>query len=87
LLGRPWLYEHGTVASTLHQCLNYYRGRERKINGSVKPFTRVESHFTNAGFFEEDDTPKETMQATITSTGRGSMKNVIEVPKEDMPTH
>ena len=42
LLGRPWLHEHGIVASTLHQCLKYYRGGERKINGDVRAFTRAE---------------------------------------------
>ena len=87
LLGRPWLYEHGIVASTLHQCLKYYWGGERKINGSVKPFTRVESYFADARLFEKDNTPKETMPATITSTSRGSMKNVIQVLKEDIATH
>jgi len=59
--------------------------RERKINGSIKPFTKAESHFADARFFEKDDTCKETMAAAITSTARGSMKNVIQVPKEDMP--
>jgi len=61
LLGRSWLHEHGIVTSTLHQCLKYYRGGERKINDSVKPLTRVEPHFAGARFLEEDDTPKETM--------------------------
>jgi len=82
-----WLQEHRIIASTLHQCLQSYRDRKRKINGSVKPFTRAESHFADARFFEEDDTPKETMPVAITSTGRGSMKNVIQVPKEYMPAH
>jgi len=77
LLGRPWLHEHGIVASTLHQCLKYYRGGERKINGSVKLFTRAGSHFADARFFEEDDTLKETMSGTIIPTGRGCMKNII----------
>ena len=27
------------------------------------------------------------MSSTITSTGKGTIKNVIQVPKEDMPTH
>jgi len=67
--------------------LKFYRGGERKINGSFKPFTRVESHFADARFFEEDDIPKETMPATITSTGRCSMKNVIQVPREDVHAH
>jgi len=53
LLGRPWLHEHEIVASTLYQCLKYYRGRERKINGSVKPFTKAESHFADVRFFEK----------------------------------
>jgi len=51
--------------------------REGKINGSVKLFTRAESYVTDARFFEEDDTPKETMPTAITSIGRGTMKNVI----------
>ena len=87
LLGRPWLHEHRIVASTLHQYLKYYRGGKRKINGSVKPFTRAESQFAVARFFEENDTPKETLPATITSTGRGSMKNIIQMPREDVPVH
>jgi len=76
-LGWPWLHEYGIVASTLHQHFKYYRGRERKINGSVKQFTKAKSHFADATFFEEDDTPKETMLAYITFTGKGTMKNVI----------
>ena len=43
LLGHQWVYEHGIVASTLHQCLKYYCGGERKINGGVKSFPR-QSH-------------------------------------------
>ena len=84
LLGWPWINEHGIVSSTLHQCLKYYRRGERKINSSVKPFTRAESHFADARLFEEDNTPKETMPATITSTGRGSIKNIIQMPGEDV---
>jgi len=85
LLGQPWLHEHGIVAFTLHQCLKYCRCVERKVNASVKPFTRAKSHFADARFFEEDDTPKENMPASITSIGKGNMKNVIQVSKEDMP--
>ena len=87
LHGWPWLCEHGIVPSTLHHYLKHYRGDERKINGGVKPFTRAKSHFADARFFEEDDTPKETMPASSTSTGKGTMKNVIQVPKEDVPVH
>jgi len=61
--------------------------RKRKINDNVKPFIKAKPHFANASFFEEDDAPKETMPSTVTFTGRGSTKNVIEVPKRDMPTH
>jgi len=43
---------------------NYYGG-EKKINSSVKLFTKAESHFTDARFFEDDDTPKETMPTPL----------------------
>ena len=87
LVGQPSLHEHGIVTFTLYQCLKYYWGGERKINGNVKPFTIAESHFTDIRFFEEDDTPKGTMLVAISSIGRGSMKNIIQVLKDDMPTH
>jgi len=76
LLGRPWLHEHGIVALTLRQCLKYYRGGERKINGDVKPFTKAESHFADSKFFEEDFTPKEMMISTISFTGKQDPKVV-----------
>jgi len=65
LLGRPWLHEHGVVALTLHQCLKYCRDEEEKINGDVKPFTKAESYFADAKFFDEDAPLKEVMLATI----------------------
>jgi len=76
LLGHLWFHEHGIVASTLHQCLNYYHGGQRKINGDVKLFTKAESHFAGSKFFEEDFTAKEMMISTISSTGKGSSKVV-----------
>ena len=54
------------LSINLHQSLKYYRVRERKINGSVKPFTKVESHFANARFFEEDDTLKAVSYTHLT---------------------
>jgi len=80
LLRRLWLHEHGIVASTLHQCLKYYHGGKRKINGDVKSFTMTESHFADSKFFEEDFTPKEMMISTISSTGKGDSKVVKEAP-------
>jgi len=68
------------VASTLHQCLEYYHGGERKINGDVKPFTKVESHFADFKFFEEDFTPDEMMIPTISSMGKGDLKVVKDTP-------
>jgi len=73
LLGRPWLHEHGIVSSTLHQCLKYYRGGERKINGDARPFIKAESHFADAKFFEEVAAPKEMMISTIASTGESKV--------------
>ncbi|XP_074300411.1 uncharacterized protein LOC141631671 [Silene latifolia] len=82
LLGQPWKHENGVVASTLHQCLKYYRGGERKIDGDAKPFSKVDSFFADAKFFEENGTSSEFMPTTISSTGKGGKreKNII---KED----
>ena len=60
------------MASTLHQCLKYYRDREEKINSDVKPFAKAESHFVDARFFEEGAPFKEAMPAFISSTGKRS---------------
>ncbi|XP_074290338.1 uncharacterized protein LOC141617067 [Silene latifolia] len=84
LLGRPWKHENGVVASTLHQCLKYYRGGERKINGDAKPFTKADSYFADAKFFEENGTFSEFMLTTISSTGKGG--KLKENTKEDVVT-
>jgi len=52
------LHDHAIVASTLHQCLKNYRGGERKINGDVRPFTKVKSYFVDFKFFEVGFTHK-----------------------------
>lgn len=50
LLGRPWKYKNGVVASTLHHCQKYYRCSERKVNGDFKPFTKNDSFFADVNF-------------------------------------
>ncbi|XP_074277632.1 uncharacterized protein LOC141601266 [Silene latifolia] len=82
LLGRPWKHENVVVASTLHQCLKYYRGGERKIDGDAKPFSKVDSFFADAKFFEENGTSSDFMPTIISSTRKGGKrkKNII---KED----
>ncbi|XP_074304433.1 uncharacterized protein LOC141639153 [Silene latifolia] len=84
LLGRPWKHENGVVASTLHQCLKYYRGGERKINGDAKPFTKANSFFADVKFFKENGTSSEFMPTTISSTGKGG--KLKENTKEDVVT-
>jgi len=44
---------------------------------SMQPFTKAESRFTDARFFEENDALKETMPSTITSMGKGGINNVL----------
>jgi len=73
------------VASTLHQCLKYHRDGEKKINGNVKLFTKAESHFVDASFFEESVAPKETMLSIISSIGKGGVKNTLQATKDDAP--
>jgi len=62
------------MVSTLHECLKYYRDREKKINGDVKPLTRVEPYFAHARFFKECVAPQETMALTISFTGKRWIK-------------
>ena len=60
LIGRPWLHEYGVVPFTYHQCFKYFQdGQVKKIVADHKPFTVVESHFTDAKFYLEDDTQEE----------------------------
>ncbi|XP_074266159.1 uncharacterized protein LOC141588627 [Silene latifolia] len=82
LLGRPWKHENEVVSSTLHQCLKYYCGGERKIDGDAKPFSKADSFFADAKFFEENGTSSEFMPTNISSTRKGGMRenNII---KED----
>ncbi|XP_074303805.1 uncharacterized protein LOC141638300 [Silene latifolia] len=43
----------------------------KKINGDAKPFTKDDSFFADAKFFEENGTSSEFMPTTISSTGKG----------------
>jgi len=65
------------VASSLHQCPKYYRDGEKKINGDTKPFTKAESYFADARFFDEDAPLKEVMLATIYSIGKTSEEDTF----------
>ena len=46
LLWRPRMHENGVVASTLHQCLKYYRNGEKKASADVNPLSEAESHLS-----------------------------------------
>ncbi|XP_027151178.1 uncharacterized protein LOC113751382 [Coffea eugenioides] len=52
LLGRPWIHENEIIPSTLHQCFKYCRdGIVKKVVADDKPFTKVETHFTDVKFY------------------------------------
>ncbi|KAH0776472.1 hypothetical protein KY290_007883 [Solanum tuberosum] len=52
LLGRPWVHENRIVSSFYYQCLKYLEGGiERKIVADDNPFTKVETHFSDAKFY------------------------------------
>ncbi|XP_074300530.1 uncharacterized protein LOC141631807 [Silene latifolia] len=87
LLGRPWKHENGVVASTLHQCLKYYRGGERKIDGDAKTFSKVDSFFADAKFFEENGTSSEFMPTTISSTGKGGKREKNIIKEDEAASH
>jgi hypothetical protein len=52
LLGRRWLHSSQVIASTLHQCLKYIEnGKQKRIDGDVKPFGVHEIKFNDAQYF------------------------------------
>jgi hypothetical protein len=52
LLGRPWLHSNQVIPSILHQCLKYIEnGKQRRIDGDVKPFGVHEIKFDDAQYF------------------------------------
>ena len=65
------------VALTLHQCLKCYRDGEKKVSGDTKPFTKAELYFDDATFFDEDVPLKESIPATISSTGKRSEEDTL----------
>jgi hypothetical protein len=79
LLGRPWLHSNQVIPSTLHQCLKYIEnGKQKRIDGDVKPFGVHEIKFNDAQYF----LPK---SATVPSrpTRKAGQEPFNEGPKFD----
>jgi len=51
----------------------------------MSTFTKAESHFAIARFFEEGAAPMETMWSTISSIGKGGIKNAFQARKDYAP--
>jgi len=83
LLRRSWLHERGIVVSTLHECLKYYQGGERKVDCNVK----VESHFADVRFLKEDDAPKETMPSPLLLRAKVARKKSFKHQKKTRPNN
>ncbi|XP_071923150.1 uncharacterized protein [Coffea arabica] len=59
LLGRPWIHENEIISSTLHQCFKYCRdGIVKKVAANDKPFTEIETHFTDVKFYLKKEAKK-----------------------------
>jgi hypothetical protein len=79
LLGRPWLHSNQVIPSTLHQYLKYIEnGKQKKIDGDVKPFGVHEIKFNDAQYF----LPKSAM-APSRSMRKIGQKPFNEEPKFD----
>jgi hypothetical protein len=79
LLGHPWLHNNQVIPSTLHQCLKYIEnGKQKRIDGDVKPFGVHEIKFNDAQYF----LPK-TATAPSRPTRKASQKPFNEGPKFD----
>jgi hypothetical protein len=79
LLGRPWLHSNQVIPSTLHQCLKYIEnGKQKRIDGDVKPFGVHEIKFNDAQYF----LPK-TATAPSRSARKAGQEPFNEGPKFD----
>ena len=54
LLGRPWIYLHQCVSSTLHHCVRFnYIGRDIEMHATKASFEATEAYLINAHLFED----------------------------------
>ncbi|KAL0440371.1 UNVERIFIED_CONTAM: hypothetical protein Slati_2520100 [Sesamum latifolium] len=86
LLGHPWLHENAVVPSTWHQCFKYCRnGIVKKVLGDSKPFTEVESHFSNTKYYiegakkEKEVLPSEEPKSYSNQSTRKNVSSTIKV--------
>ncbi|KAA0046253.1 uncharacterized protein E6C27_scaffold284G00560 [Cucumis melo var. makuwa] len=78
LFGRPWIHENGIVTSTLHQCFKFYKQGIRKVDADSRPFTKAESHFTDAKFYTKSEDVSEIISTEVPVT-KGTFKKEQEM--------
>ncbi|KAK2981999.1 hypothetical protein RJ640_007591 [Escallonia rubra] len=83
--GQPWAHENGVVPSTLHQCLKFYRDREKMIDGDCRPFTEVESHFADEKFYMDSETSQECLPIETSSSKKNEPQKGKQVMVPSQP--
>ncbi|GLT49370.1 hypothetical protein SLA2020_229330 [Shorea laevis] len=84
LLGRTWIHENGVVPSTWHQCFKYYSDGETKcVMAETEPFTKEESHFADAKFYEKEENDSEALPIKMPQIKQKNDEKIVVRPIKD----
>jgi len=77
LLGRPWIYRHSIVPSTLYQVVKYIDGDEkvRTLIAERYPFKGIENYFTDSLLYQDSLEIDENPQPEEQDSGNEALLN------------
>ncbi|GLT26705.1 hypothetical protein SLA2020_017510 [Shorea laevis] len=84
LLERTWIHENGVVPSTWHQCFKYHSDGETKcVMAETEPFTKEESHFVDAKFYEKEEDDSEALPIKMPQIKQKNDGKIVVHPIKD----
>ncbi|GKV49781.1 hypothetical protein SLEP1_g56513 [Rubroshorea leprosula] len=84
LLGRTWIHENGVVPSTWHQCFKYHSdGKTKCVMAEKEPFTKEESHFADAKFYEKEEDDFEALPIKMPQIKQKNDGKIVVRPIKD----
>ncbi|GKV13724.1 hypothetical protein SLEP1_g24709 [Rubroshorea leprosula] len=84
LLGRTLIHENGEVLLTWHQCFKYHsNGKTKCVMAEKDPFTKEESHFSDANFYEKEDDDSEAFPIKMPQIKQKNDGKIIVHPIKD----
>ncbi|GKV35504.1 hypothetical protein SLEP1_g43762 [Rubroshorea leprosula] len=81
---RTWIHENGVVSSTWHQCFKYHSdGKTKCVMAEKEPFTKEESHFADAKFYEKEEDDFETLPIKMPQIKQKNDEKIVVRPIKD----